>query len=169
MKMLMRCAAVASLVVATTASAAEPQTPQAFMQHLYQRFMLGPDAATVDWARGQAGEAFDPALATLIRRYAAAADKAQSAAFDYVPFCGCNDDSGLKYAIAAKPEKGGAATADVTVTGSGRFAGKPTVLTYDLVRTPMGWRIVDIHSKATPSLKMQVVRALRNDYHLSAR
>ena len=159
------------LLSVSAAVAAEPQTPQAFMEHLYQRFEGGKDDGRSDWARGAAGDAFDPSLARLIRRYTAAADKAQSAGLDYVPFCGCNDDSGLHYRVKAssptRDEKGGdKATAAVTVTSDYPQAQKPFVLNYDLVKTPAGWRVFDIHSTKTPSLRKEVADNLRTEYKL---
>ena len=167
MKTLIRCGVLAAtLFGAAAAAAAEPQTPQAFMEHLYQRFETGPDAGKTDWARENAAEAFDPALAGLIRKYTAAADKDQSAGLDYVPFCGCNDDSGLHYAVKAGPAVGDRATAAVTVSSDHPEVQKPFVLRYDLVKTPAGWRVADIHSKQTPSLKAQVTSNLKTEYHL---
>ena len=144
---------------------AQTQTPQAFLDHVYDRFMRHPPKNAPDWSRGQAGEVFDPALAGLIRKYTAAADKAQSAGLDYVPFCGCNDDSGLTYVVKAQAPTGDKAAAAVTVS-SKYPQQKPFVLNFDLVQTTTGWRVSDIHSKTTPSLKAQVISNLKSEYHL---
>lgn len=68
-------------------------------------------------------------------------------ALDFVPFCGCQD-FGPDYAFTSRvvaTAKGATVTVDLTNVGRQRFR-------IDLVDSPIGWVVADVHGPDIPSL-----------------
>ena len=146
-------AAGAACVVATSTGAlgATDPGPQAFLAGLYAHYPVAGKAHPFDPVGPLASQVFDAPLTALIRRDQRNA-KDEVGALDGDPLCDCQDDGGMSWKIAKLvPQGAGKAVAQVRLTFP--ETPRPRDLTVALVKTPAGWRIHDISSRDTPSLR----------------
>jgi len=144
-----RSFAVAMLVgfaVALFAPASPAQDPgaQAFLQSIYATYEKSDKALDIG-SEAKAARYFVPAVAKLIARDVAESKRRQEVGrLDFDPFIAGQDWSPTKIALHVAP----GASAERAI-GTARFTVpgemQPTAVTLDLVRTPAGWRIADIH------------------------
>ena len=135
-----------ALVAALCAPASRAQDPgaQALLQSVYAPYET-PDKSTDIGSATKAARYFTPALTKLIARDMAESKKRNEVGrLDFDPFTGGQDWEATKIELKVAP----GASAD-RATGTARFTAvgdkEPTVVTLDLVKTPAGWRIADIH------------------------
>lgn len=119
---------------------------KAFVEGLYAAYR-NPDAPSTTGAA--APRVYSPRLLALIR-----ADQKQAGGevgkLDSDPLCSCQDAEGLKsLSVKIAPVSAGAASA----TSVFRLSGKTLTVGLRLVRTRHGWRVDDVSSPDTPSLR----------------
>jgi hypothetical protein len=139
-------AALVVLGVALLAPAGRAQDAAAltFLQGVYATYEKSDKAVDIS-SEAKAARYFAPALAKLIAHDMAESRKRQEVGrLDFDPFVAAQDWAATKIELKVAPGAG----AD-RATGTARFTAlgekQPTVVTLDLVRTPGGWRIADIH------------------------
>jgi hypothetical protein len=131
----------ASLLLAMASAgptAAQQPTAEAFLASIYAPY-LTPDFKGRS-AYDQADRLFVPDLANAMKRDAEQTPQGMVGALDWDPFS--NDQQGVvKNLSIVVATDGGKVTGHVSFDN---FAGKRTVVVFDLARTPAGWRIADI-------------------------
>ncbi len=136
--------------------AAEGQTaPQAesFVRNIYTQYAAksrnGPD-----FLEKQASAVFSADLIRLIRLDAKNTPRGDVGKMDYDPICICQDFAGLQVKELRIAKEGeGTATAFVTLFFAPPADSSVVKLRLHLIWVPQGWRIDDIETKETPSLK----------------
>ncbi len=126
-----------------TASSAQDAAAQAFLQGVYAPYQKGKALDIASEAK--AARWFVPAVAKLIGDDIAESKKRDEVGrLDFDPFIGGQDWEKTRIELKVTP----GAAAD-RATGTARFTPpgekKQSVVTLDLVKTPAGWRIADIH------------------------
>jgi uncharacterized protein DUF3828 len=137
---------LASLAIALLAPAIRAQDAgaQAFLQSLYSIYEKSEKALDIG-SETKAARYFVASVARLIGRDVAESRRRNEVGrLDFDPFVAAQDWAPTRIALSVAP----GASAD-RATGTARFTAEgekePTVVTLDLVRTPAGWRIADIH------------------------
>jgi hypothetical protein len=144
---------VLSLATAVQAVGAADADPRAFLAGLYAHYPVAGKAHPFDPVGPQVSRVFDAPLAALIRRDQRNA-RNEVGALDGDPLCDCQDDAGMTWKIVnIVPQGAGRALAQVRLTFPDTPRPRIDDLRVDLVRTPAGWRIHDIASSDTPSLR----------------
>jgi len=129
---------------------------RAFVQQLYSAYERpsgGPDVLGKSATR-----IFSPSLLQLIRRDQAMTPKGDAPELDGDPICDCQDPDGLHLvSLAVNPVDSTHASAIATL----RFPGesKPSLITLSLLATPAGWRVDDVATADTPSLRKFLQKA----------
>jgi len=132
------------LIAALAADPLIPETPTAYMEHLYARYSE-PTFNPLT----QPGLYFAPKLAAAIEEDSRLA-KGEVGYLDGDPICQCQDPAGLK-AVVANERMIGTGKAEVRVS-IGLDGYQPRPATFSLVQTKAGWRIADISSVDEASL-----------------
>lgn len=145
---------VASLAVGLIALLAPPSIAQdaaarTFLQGVYASYQSSDKALDIASER-KAARYFVAAVAKLIGQDIATSKKRNEVGkLDFDPFIGGQDWAPTKIALAVA-----AGAAPDRATGTARFTapGEKTesVVTLDLVKTPAGWRVADIHWAGQP-------------------
>lgn len=144
--------AFALLFSAHFARAAESD-PRKFLEAVYGHY--GAEGEAIDFAGADRDSVFSKALSELIRT-----DQEQAAgevgALDFDPICMCQDFkiSALRVKIAR------ASGDDAKASVSFKNFDQAQKIEIDLVKTPDGWRIDDLHGADMPSLKGYLKTAL---------
>ena len=135
---------------ATAASAAGARI---FLQKIYSHYPTPPDRKGFIPTGPVARQVFDPGMVALLREDERLAD-GEVGAIDADPLCDCQDDSGLKITIEDVRLAGPAsAKARVTLQFGAPAAPATERLQISLAVVAGQWRIHDIGSRATPSLR----------------
>jgi hypothetical protein len=141
-----RLMSILAVVAALIAPASRAQDPgaQAFLQSVYAPYEK-PDKSIDISSEAKAARYFTPALTKLLARDLAESKKRQEVGrLDFDPFTASQDWEATKIELKVAPGAG----ADRAM-GTARFTAvgekEPTVVTLDLVKTPAGWRIADMH------------------------
>lgn len=131
---------LAVMAIPTLASAQDLGTARAFVSALYKTSNHLGDAAP---------RIFAPPLLAAIRKDQRDA-QGEVGALDGDPICDCQDDGGMTVTkLMVSPVDAHRARADVTLRWEG---GETRQVHLDLVATPAGWRVADVHNATTPSL-----------------
>jgi len=142
--------ASACLGLVGAAEAQDLTSAHHFVAAIYGHYPTSEKRPSFEPTGSLAPALFDPQLARLIREDQRLA-KGEVGALEADPFCDCQDDSGMTFTVSsAEASNAGAAT--VKVLRRGPDQEKPETLTLDLVQTPIGWRVHDIHTPDSPSL-----------------
>ena len=130
---------------------------ESFIRVTYKKYdtksLAGPD-----FTGRNASAVFSPSLVKLIRRDQKEA-RGEVGRLDGDPICDCQDADGLKLTevrVAMGPES--KATAFVTLLFPSDASARDLQL--NLVWLAQGWRIDDIHTKETPSLRQLLLKPL---------
>ena len=155
----------AALLSIAPANAAEPAGARAFLQRVYSHYPMPRGGAPFDPTGRSASAVFDAGMIALIREDRRLA-KGEVGAIDSDPLCQCQDDGGMKVEIGpAKPVGSTSATAAVVL----RFgaASPPDIqrVEFSLVAVNGQWRIHDIKSTDTPSLRAYLTKANHDHAH----
>jgi hypothetical protein len=144
----------ALLLLAPTGLAQDLPAARVFVQHLYSSYAHPPSQADPDTTGKLAPSTFSPSLLQLIRRDRARTPRGDASALDGDPICDCQDFEGLRLTtLTVTAVDATHASASVTFQV---FADDPKSvrsLRLNLLYTPQGWRIDDIASADTPSLR----------------
>jgi len=140
------------LLSAQLARAADPG-PKKFLEEIYRHY--GADGDAIDFAGADGETVFSQSLVDLIRT-----DREQAAgeagALDFDPICMCQDFNIKAVKVTVKPGPGDHTMASVSFTNFDQ----PQKIDVDLVKTPAGWRIDDLHGPDVASLKDYLKEAL---------
>jgi hypothetical protein len=146
------------LVLSASASFADDATPQSFLKSVYLPYQRSDKALDIG-SEAKAARYFTPDLARLIGAdVAEAAKRNEVGRLDFDPFIGGQDWAPRKIELKVNP---GPAPDHASGTASFMPLGEKqrTVVTLDLVRTPAGWRISDIHWQGQSDSLLKILTA----------
>ncbi|MBZ6076169.1 DUF3828 domain-containing protein [Microvirga puerhi] len=126
-------------------SHAVESTPQAFLTSIYKNYM-GSDASGLRWRGSRTAQYFDPALTKLIQKDLKES-KGEIGRIEFDPFVDAQDFEIENLEIKVLSQDANAAK----VVASFRNLGQPAEITYDLAKTPKGWRVANITWKRPDS------------------
>ncbi len=152
---------LAILALAQSGNAQIEASPDAFVRHLYALYAHPAGANGPSFLGRDGNEAFSLSLLGLIHADRRAA-RGQVGKLDGDPVCDCQDSDGLQLNhLTISNQTQNHATAHVAL----RFAGPPSSddhkLTLYLIRTDSGWRIDDISTGWTASLRKFLTKPLK--------
>ena len=166
-KNLLKLAAVIGigLLTVTVAACVKPKgdgdaaTAKTFLTELYSHYSgdrhdFSPLAKPDDW--------FDPSLIALMDENAKATPQGDVGALDFDPACGCQDYGSLAATINVVKTDGKTAKVAVVLHDSGEAQSEDISLSYDLIRIGDQWRIHDIGTKDTASLRQFLIDDTRS-------
>ncbi len=144
------------VVLPASWSFAADATPQTFLKEVYRPYQYSDKALDIG-SEAKAARYFTAQLAHLIGEdVAQSARRNEVGRLDFDPFIGGQDWARRKIEIKVDP----GASAD---QASGRASFTPigekkrTTVTLDLVKTPVGWRIADIHWEGQPDSLVKIM------------
>jgi hypothetical protein len=160
----MRAAALAMMALAMVASSparsADLNGARAFVAWLYSHYPEREGVPAFDPTGRSADAVFDPSMAALLREDARRTPKGDVGAIDWDPICDCQDDDGLTAKIDSLfPVGSGGASAIVNIRFANESPASAHRLEYHLVVVHGRWRIHDIKTRETPSLRMLLIRS----------
>jgi hypothetical protein len=150
-------AILAATLVTAPARAVNDAGARAFVAWLYSHYPtaehrpafepFGPDMARV----------FHPSLIALIKQDQRLTN-GEVGALDSDPLCDCQDDGGLTFKVASVRSAGRARASAVVVRA---YPGDKEIedITLDLVQTQGQWRVYDVHSLDTPSVRALLIHS----------
>lgn len=126
-----------------------------FVRHLYSQYHTkSPKDPGPDFLGRHAPDVFSAELIRLIRRDAKNTPRGEVGKMDFDPICVCQDFAGLQLKeIQVVKNDNGTATAKVKLLFGPPSDSSVVDLRLHLMWLPQGWRIDDIETKETPSLK----------------
>jgi len=127
-----------------------------FVHGLYARYGINGKGVDIT-GKGKSAIFAAPLLRLILKDQEQAQGEVGALGFD--PICGCQDFD----IRAVKVELRNADAKRASAVVAFRNFGKPQTMRLDLVKTPDGWRISDIHSASVPSLKKFLERALKDN------
>jgi hypothetical protein len=149
---LVSCAALLTPILSAVPGQAQTaQQADVFVRNLYGHYERLSDNDNFYVLGKQASSFFSPGLLALIRKEEKATPPGDSGKLDWDPVCNCQDDGGLKL-VDVQVIMRGADRALATAVLSYPNPGKMEIRLY-LLWTARGWRIDDIGTKDTPSLR----------------
>jgi len=131
---------------------------RAFVAQLYGYYPQRPHAPPFDPAGRQAALVFDPSMIALFRENDRLTPKGDVGALDGDPICACQDDSGLVARIGAARLTG---PSHATVHVDLRFSNDKSSANLDLIDVGGHWRVYDVSTKDTPSLRAYMIQSNR--------
>lgn len=153
--------ALAILVAASLASvparADDLAGAKAFVAWIYSHYPKSGPANRFDPLESEATKIFHPSLIELIKADERVGDD-QAPDLDGDPLCDCQDNGGMALTIrSVRTSEFSRATATVLR----RDMGDPTdeTITLDLALGAGGWRVYDVETKETPSLRAFLIKA----------
>lgn len=153
---------VASAALATAAHAGDLASARAFVAWIYSHYPTSTRHPAFD-ALGAANKRaiFVPSLIGLFGEDARLAH-GEVGALDGDPLCDCQDDGGMTFKIASVRSANPAhALASVIRSYPDSKAPEVETITLDLAMTKGRWRVYDVRSKDTPSLRALLIRSNR--------
>jgi hypothetical protein len=148
--------AVATLA-ATAVQAADLARARAFVVRLYAHYPM-PERSPFDPLGKSAPAVFDPSMVGLLRTAAAQTPKGDEGPVDWDPICSCQDDTDMKSEIVSLKATG---PSDATAVVRVKFHSEQTQLELALSAASGAWRIHDIKSSDTPSLRAYLIQPNR--------
>ena len=143
---------LALLLLATIGNTQDLASARAFVQQLYSAYEHPATPAGPDVLGKSATRIFSASLLQLIRRDQARTPRGDAPALDGDPICDCQDFDGLHLtALTVNSVDATHAAAQATLKFPGETT--PQVVRLTLLYTPQGWRIDDIATADTPSLR----------------
>ena len=155
-------AILAATLVTGQAWAGDVATARAFVAWIYSHYPTSTRRPTFDALGGAARRAiFASSLIALIDEDARLAH-GEVGALDGDPLCDCQDDGGMTFKVAsvrsADPTH---ASAVIVRSYADSKAPEVETITLDLALTKGRWRVYDVKSKDTPSLRAMLIRSNR--------
>jgi hypothetical protein len=148
---------LALLLLTTAAQAQDLAAARTFVQQLYSAYEHPTAPAGPDVLGKSATRIFSPSLLALIRKDQASTPPGDIPTLDGDPICDCQDFAGLHIAaLTVDPVDTTHASARATL----RFPSepKPRRIILSLLSTPTGWRVDDVSTKETPSLRKLLLK-----------
>jgi hypothetical protein len=154
--------AACAVLAITPAHGADLNSARTFVAQLYSHYPQREGGPEFDPVGRSAGTVFDPALVALIRKDARRTPPGDVGAIDGDPICDCQDDGGLSVKIDAIRSTGPSQAAAFVDLRFGEASPPETRrLELDLVVVQGRWRVHDIRTKDTPSLRAYLIRSTR--------
>jgi hypothetical protein len=153
-------AVLASLVLASApARAADLTGAKTFVAWIYAHY--SPALRSFDVLGSDMPKVFHPSLMDLIRADQKVGDD-QSPDLDGDPLCDCQNAGGLAFTVeSVTATEFGRAGATIIRRGAvGERDGDIIVL--DLAQTSDGWRVYDVQTRDTPSLRAFLIKSIRD-------
>jgi len=145
------CTLVLLSLSAVAAPAQTTEQATAFLSHLYDLYEHPPTELGPDILAKHPLQVYSPSLYRLVRHNQLRAGPGNVGNLDYDPICVCQDNGGMKLANLQVFKTGPTtATASVTLTFPEPLTIHAKLL---LVWTPAGWRVDDVQTQDTPSLR----------------
>jgi hypothetical protein len=148
----MKCLVVvlALSALSSVGNAQDPNGARKFVERLYSQYErpVSPDGPNI--LGESANGIFTPTLLRLIRKDQATTPDGFAPKLDLDPVCACQDSDGLHLLNLTITPVSSGATARVTISYSDQTKQE---LRLSLQETPQGWRIDDIATQETPSLR----------------
>jgi hypothetical protein len=142
----------AALVIALAVLSGPAQAEdgaRAFVVWLYSHYPLKARANSFDVFGAQSTRIFDASLLDLIKQDEKVGDD-QAPDLDGDPLCDCQDNAAMSFTVGAvRTAEFGRASATVVRDE----AGAKETITLDLAQTGDGWRVYDVGTQDTPSLR----------------
>lgn len=147
------------------AAAADAAGARIFLEGIYSHYPAAPGREEYFPTGPGAPQVFDPGMVALLREDERLAD-GEVGAIDADPLCDCQDDGGLQVTIG-DVRLTGPSSAKATVALRFSQAAAPTFERLEISLAVVGdqWRIHDIGSRATPSLRAYLIQ----ENHTNAR
>ncbi len=155
----MALAVLAGAVLASVpARASDLAGARAFVAWIYSHYPKSGQANRFDPLGSEAARIFHPSLIDLVKADERVGDD-QAPDLDGDPLCDCQDNSGMIFTVrSVRASEFSRATATVIRRDMGDPTGGETI-TLDLAQTGGGWRVYDIETKDTPSLRAFLIKA----------
>jgi len=153
--------ALAALAAATLASvparAGDLAGAKAFVAWIYSHYPKSGATTQFDPLGSEATRIFHPSLIDLIKADERVGDD-QAPDLDGDPLCDCQDNSGMVFTVGSvRTSEFARATAKVVRRDISNPLGE--TITLDLAKAGGGWRVYDIETKETPSLRAYLIKA----------
>jgi len=141
-------------IVAPAAPASDADDVKAFLAGLYAHYQSSK-APLFDPYDADAARVFDRDTLALLKAEKAAM-KGEVGALDADSICMCQDFGSLRATITVTSTTATTATANADLRDVGFKDDSARRNTFDLVKTPAGWRVHDIHSKDQASFRQSL-------------
>jgi hypothetical protein len=155
-------AILAATLVTAPARAGNVASARSFVAWIYSHYPTATHEPVFDALEGATKRSiFAPSLIALIDEDARLAH-GEVGALDGDPLCDCQDDGGLTFKIASV-RSAGPARASAVIVRSYADSKDPEVgtITLDLTMAKGRWRVYDVRSKDTPSLRAYLIKSNR--------
>jgi hypothetical protein len=158
-RLIVTAAAVLAIAAPAMGAPAAQGSPRAFVAWIYSHYPA-PEHSAFDPMGRSAAQVFDPPMVALLREDSRLAG-GEVGAIDADLFCQCQDDAGLKAHVDDVRTTGPAAASAVVALAypGDAQAGPPSRITLSLVLLNGRWRVHDIASADTPSLRSMLIHA----------
>ena len=146
------------LCLCAGAQAAEPADARAFVVWLFSHYPQRANSV-FDPSGRSSGAVFDAPMIALFKENNRLTPKGDEGSIDSDLICDCQDDTGLvvkRMSIAPKDALNATASIDLVFAGGDKSSER-----FDLVLVGGHWRIHDIHTKDTPSLRAYMIDSNR--------
>lgn len=152
-------ATLSLILMASAAHADDAAGAKRFVAWVYSHYPAADRADGFDPLDAQAKSVFHPSLVALIEEDRTLAD-GEVGALDGDPLCDCQDDGGLSFQIRSVRTDGFSRATAVVVRRRIEDSSAEDI-SLDLARVGGGWRVYDIHTKDTPSLRDMLIKSNR--------
>ena len=152
-----RVAVLSLVLLAGSSSASDSAGAGRFVAWVYSHYPTADRSDGFDALGAAAKTIFHPSLLALIEEDERLAN-GEVGALDGDPLCDCQDDSGMTFQIRAVRAEGFSRATAIVVR---REVEDPAAeaITLDLASVGGRWRVYDIHSKDTPSLRAFLIKS----------
>ncbi|HEY2178198.1 MAG TPA: hypothetical protein VGH15_06410 [Caulobacteraceae bacterium] len=150
-------AVLAAAAISAPAGAAEAPGARAFVVWLYGHYP-SPHGHEFESLGTQIGRVFHPSLIALIREDSRLAG-GEVGALDGDPICDCQDDSGTRFAVTTVRAAGPARAVAAVIRHGTEGPRDIETITLDLALTDGHWRVYDVGTKDTPSLRAYLIKS----------
>ncbi len=159
-------AILAAILVTAPVRAGDLTGARTFVAWIYSHYPTSTRRPTFDALEGPTKRAiFAPSLIALIDEDARLAH-GEVGALDGDPLCDCQDDGGMTFKIASVRSVDAAHAAAVVVRSyPNSKAPEVGTITLDLTVAKGRWRVFDVRSKDTPSLRALLIQSNRAPAH----
>jgi hypothetical protein len=151
-------AVLAAASIGATAHAAEPAGARAFAAWLYSHYPARPGAKEFEPLGAQMAAVFHPSLIVQIKEDTRLAG-GEVGALDGDPICDCQDDAGSTFTIRSVRETASSRVIVMVARGPDESGGGAEIITLDLAPVDGHWRVYDVGTKDTPSLRTYLIKS----------
>jgi hypothetical protein len=151
---------VGAVLAGAPARAAEAAGARSFVTWVYAHYSSHSGVSNDDVFGKDMAKIFHPSLIALIKEDERLA-RGEVGALDSDPICDCQDDTDLAFKIKAVRAVGPARAMALVVRRSPNDQPEFEDITLDLARANGRWRVWDVRTKDTPSLRAMLIKSNR--------